>query len=218
MAYCRAAAEFVIGTAEPPFFFTPINEITFFSAAATDLEWMYPFAKGREKELKRALARMAIAAAKAIREVCPEARMVHVDPIVHAVPPPDRPDLAEQASDEEHRQALVRAAVSGSEKFFLGTDSAPHPKNLKEHSCGCAGCYTALHAVELYAQAFEQAGALDKPEAFASIHGPAFYDLPRNTDTVTLKREPWTVPAELAFGETAIVPLNGGEIIEWKLV
>lgn len=119
---------------------------------------------------------------------------------------------------EEHRQALVRAAVSGSEKFFLGTDSAPHPKNLKEHSCGCAGCYTALHAVELYAQAFEQAGALDKLEAFASIHGPAFYDLPRNTDTVTLKREPWTVPAELAFGETAIVPLNGGEIIEWKLV
>jgi dihydroorotase len=119
---------------------------------------------------------------------------------------------------EEHRQVLVRAAVSGSEKFFLGTDSAPHPKNLKEHACGCAGCYTALHAVELYAQAFEQAGALDKLEAFASIHGPAFYDLPRNTDTVTLKREPWTVPAELAFGETAIVPLNGGEVIEWKLV
>jgi dihydroorotase len=119
---------------------------------------------------------------------------------------------------EEHRQVLVRAAVSGSEKFFLGTDSAPHPKNLKEHACGCAGCYTALHAVELYAQAFEQAGALDKLEAFASIHGPAFYDLPRNTDTVTLKREPWTVPAELAFGETAIVPLNGGEVVEWKLV
>jgi dihydroorotase len=119
---------------------------------------------------------------------------------------------------EEHRQALVRAAVSGSEKFFLGTDSAPHPKNLKEHACGCAGCYTALHAVELYAQAFEQAGALDKLEAFASIHGPAFYDLPRNTDTVTLKREPWTVPAGLAFGDTAIVPLNAGEIIEWKLI
>ncbi len=119
---------------------------------------------------------------------------------------------------EEHRQALVRAAVSSSKKFFLGTDSAPHPKNLKEHACGCAGCYTALHAVELYAQAFEHAGALDKLEAFASIHGPAFYDLPRNTDTVTLKREPWTVPAELVFGDTAIVPLNGGEVVEWKLV
>jgi len=119
---------------------------------------------------------------------------------------------------EEHRQALVRAAVSDSKKFFLGTDSAPHPKNLKEHACGCAGCYTALHAVELYAQAFEQAGALDKLEAFASIHGPAFYGLPRNSDTVTLRREPWTVPAELAFGETAIVPLNGGEVIEWKLI
>lgn len=119
---------------------------------------------------------------------------------------------------EEHRQALVRAAVSGSEKFFLGTDSAPHPRNLKEHACGCAGCYTALHAVELYAQAFEQAGALDKLEAFASIHGPAFYDLPRNADTVTLKREPWTVPGELAFGETTIVPLNGGEVIEWKMI
>ncbi len=104
--YCRAAAEFVTGTAEPPYFFTPINEITFFSAAATDLEWMYPFAKGREDELKRALAHMAIAGARAIREVEPGARMVHVDPIVHAVPPADRPDLADEALEEEHRKAV----------------------------------------------------------------------------------------------------------------
>jgi dihydroorotase len=119
---------------------------------------------------------------------------------------------------EEHRQALMRAAASGSNKFFLGTDSAPHPKGLKEHPCGCAGCYTALHALELYAQAFEQAGALDKLEAFASFHGPAFYGLPRNAGTVTLKREQWTVPKELAFSDTTIVPLNGGETIDWKFV
>ena len=104
--YCRAAAEFVTSTAEPPYFFTPINEITFFSAAASDLEWMYPFAKGREDELKRALARMAIEGAKAIREVEPDARMVHVDPIVHAVPPPDRPDLADEARDESIAKAF----------------------------------------------------------------------------------------------------------------
>ena len=103
--YCRAAAEFVTSTAEPPFFFTPINEITFFSAAATDLEWMYPFAKGREDELKRALCGMSIAGAKAIREVETGARMVHVDPIVHAVPPRDRPDLADEANDEAYREA-----------------------------------------------------------------------------------------------------------------
>ena len=103
--YCRAAAEFVTSTAEPPFFFTPINEITFFSAAATDLEWMYPFAKGREDELKRALCAMSIAGAKAIREVEAGARMVHVDPIVHAVPPLDRPDLADEANDEAYREA-----------------------------------------------------------------------------------------------------------------
>jgi dihydroorotase len=118
---------------------------------------------------------------------------------------------------EEHRQALIKAATSGSDKFFLGTDSAPHPKGLKEHACGCAGCYTALHALELYAQAFEVAGALDKFEAFASFNGPAFYDLPRNTGTVTLKREPWTLPAELPFGENTLVPLNAGETISWKL-
>ena len=103
--YCRAAAEFVTSRAEAPFFFTPINEITFFSAAASDLEWMSPFAKGREDELKRALAHMAIDGAKAIREVEPAVRMVHVDPIIHAVPPPDRPDLADEAEDEEHREA-----------------------------------------------------------------------------------------------------------------
>jgi len=119
---------------------------------------------------------------------------------------------------EEHRQALMQAAASGSNKFFLGTDSAPHPKGLKEHACGCAGCYTALHALELYAQAFEQAGALDKLEAFASFYGPAFYGLPRNAGTVTLKREQWALPAELPFGDTTLVPLNGGETIDWKLV
>ena len=105
-AYCRAAAAYVVPRVRGPHFFTPINEITFFSAAASDLEWMYPFAKGREDELKRALAAMAIAGAKAIREIEPEARMVHVDPIVHAVPPPNRPDLADEAREEEHRKAM----------------------------------------------------------------------------------------------------------------
>ena len=118
---------------------------------------------------------------------------------------------------EEHRRALVQAATSGSAKFFLGTDSAPHAKGAKEHACGCAGCYTALHAMELYAQAFDQAGALDKLEAFASFNGPAFYGLPRNEGTVTLRREQWTLPAELPFGDSSIVPLNGGETIGWKL-
>jgi beta-glucosidase/6-phospho-beta-glucosidase/beta-galactosidase len=103
--YCRAAARFVTSTAEGPYFFTPINEITFFSAAASDLGWMYPFAKGREAELKRALCRMAIDGAKAIRDVDPAARMVHVDPIVHAVPPTDRPDLADEAREEEQEKA-----------------------------------------------------------------------------------------------------------------
>lgn len=103
--YCRAAAELVTSTAKPPFFFTPVNEITFFAAAASDLGWMAPFAKGREDELKRALARMAIEGAKAIREVEPEARLVHVDPMIHAVPPPDRPDLADEARDEAYREA-----------------------------------------------------------------------------------------------------------------
>ena len=119
---------------------------------------------------------------------------------------------------ERHRLALLEAATSGNPKFFLGTDSAPHPKGLKEHACGCAGCYTALHAMELYAQAFDQAGALDKLEAFASFNGPAFYGLARNAGSVTLKRAPWTVPLELPLGDATIVPLNGGETIEWKLV
>ena len=119
---------------------------------------------------------------------------------------------------ETHRQALVAAAISGSTKFFLGTDSAPHPKGLKEHACGCAGCYTALHAMELYTQAFDQANALDRLEQFASFNGPDFYQLPRNTGMITLKREEWQLPAELPLGNTTLVPLNGGETIGWKFV
>ena len=119
---------------------------------------------------------------------------------------------------EEHRLALMTAAVSGDERFFLGTDSAPHAQGAKEAACGCAGCYTALHAMELYAEAFERAGALDKLEAFASFHGPAFYGLPRNTGTVTLRREEWTVPELLPLADAQVVPLNGGERINWKLV
>jgi len=119
---------------------------------------------------------------------------------------------------ERHRLALVEAATSGNARFFLGTDSAPHAKGLKEQACGCAGCYTALHAMELYAQAFDQAGALDKLEAFASANGPAFYGLPRNADRVTLRRQEWTVPFELPLGDSTIVPLNSGETVAWKLV
>ena len=117
---------------------------------------------------------------------------------------------------ETHREALVAAATSGSERFFLGTDSAPHARGLKEHACGCAGCYTALHAMELYAEAFDAAGALDKLEAFASFNGPAFYGLPRNTGTLTLAREDWELPAELPYGDTTLVPLRGGETLRWK--
>ena len=117
---------------------------------------------------------------------------------------------------ETHRQALLQAAVSGNPKFFLGTDSAPHPKGLKEHACGCAGCYTALHAMELYAQAFEEAGALDKLEAFASFHGPDFYRLPRNQGSITLHRQDWTVPEELPMGESSVVPLDAGQSLHWK--
>jgi len=119
---------------------------------------------------------------------------------------------------EEHRLALVQAATSGNAKFFLGTDSAPHPKGLKEHACGCAGCYTALHAMELYAHAFDQVDALDKLEAFASFNGAAFYGLPRHTDTITLRRESWVLPAELPMGDMTVVPLNSGENISWKFV
>ena len=116
-----------------------------------------------------------------------------------------------------HRQALVQAATSGSPKFFLGTDSAPHPAHLKEHPCGCAGCYTALTALELYAEAFEAAGALDKLEGFASFFGADFYGLPRNSGRVTLRKETWTIPDEVAFGEAVVKPLRGGEHASWKM-
>ena len=119
---------------------------------------------------------------------------------------------------EEHRLALVTAATSGDERFFLGTDSAPHAQGAKEAACGCAGCYTALHAMELYATAFDEAGALDKLEAFASLNGPNFYDLPVNGGTITLKRESWTLPATVPMGEHELVPLNAGEQIGWKMV
>ncbi len=119
---------------------------------------------------------------------------------------------------EEHRVALVQAATSGLNKFFLGTDSAPHASHLKEHASGCAGCYTAPLAMELYAEAFEAAGALDKLEAFASFYGADFYGLPRNTEQVTLVRESWTVPETLPFGETEIKPLRGGDTLNWKFV
>jgi dihydroorotase len=118
---------------------------------------------------------------------------------------------------EIHRRALMQAASSGNPRFFLGTDSAPHPKGLKEHSCGCAGCYTALHAMELYAQAFEEAGALDKLEGFASFYGPDFYKLPRNKDHITLQRQDWIVPEELVMQSTTIVPLDAGATLAWKL-
>jgi dihydroorotase len=119
---------------------------------------------------------------------------------------------------EVHRQALLKAAVSGSDRFFLGTDSAPHATHLKEHASGCAGCYTALSALELYAQAFESMNALDKLEGFASFHGPDFYGLPRNSGTVTLKREAWTLPEELPLGQAGIKPLCGGETLAWQLI
>ena len=118
---------------------------------------------------------------------------------------------------EEHRRALVAAATSGSEKFFLGTDSAPHPAHLKEHANGCAGCYTALSALELYAEAFDSVGAIDRLEAFASFNGPAFYGLPRNSGSVTLRRESWTLPETLPFGDAELKPLRGGETLAWKL-
>lgn len=119
---------------------------------------------------------------------------------------------------EEHRRALVQAATSGSPKFFLGTDSAPHPAHLKEHATGCAGCYTAHAALELYAEAFDAAGALDKLEGFASFHGADFYGLPRNRGSVTLRRESWTPPGSYPFGDAQLKPLAGGEALAWKLV
>lgn len=120
---------------------------------------------------------------------------------------------------ETHREALVAAAISGNGKFFLGTDSAPHARLTKEAACGCAGCYTAYGALELYAEAFAAAGALDRLEAFASFHGPDFYGLPRNRGTVTLVREDWVVPDHYAYGADAtLVPLRAGETLSWKLL
>ena len=118
---------------------------------------------------------------------------------------------------EVHRLALVEAATSGSPKFFLGTDSAPHPAHLKEHASGCAGCYTAHAAIELYAEAFNAAGALDRLEGFASFHGADFYGLPRNTGKLTLRREAWQVPESFAFGEARLKPLRGGEMLPWRI-
>jgi len=119
---------------------------------------------------------------------------------------------------ETHRLALVAAATSGSNKFFLGTDSAPHPAHLKEHASGCAGCYTAHAAMELYAEAFDSVGALDKLEAFASFNGADFYGLPRNTGSITLKRESWTPPASFVFGQAELKPLRSGEALPWKMI
>ncbi len=118
---------------------------------------------------------------------------------------------------EEHREALVEAATSGNPKFFLGTDSAPHARAAKESPCGCAGLYTAHAAIELYAVAFEEAGALDRLEGFASRFGAQFYGLPQNKDTITLAREEWTVPRSVPFGGEELVPLRAGETIPWKL-
>ena len=119
---------------------------------------------------------------------------------------------------ETHREALVQAVTSGSKKFFLGTDSAPHAQHTKENACGCAGCYSAHSAIELYAEAFEAAGALDKLEAFASFHGADYYGLPRNTGKITLRREEWHMPHTVEFGGSSLVPLRAGEKMKWKLV
>jgi dihydroorotase len=119
---------------------------------------------------------------------------------------------------ELHRKALVEAVTSGSSKFFLGTDSAPHAKGTKENSCGCAGMYTAHAALPLYAEVFDLAGKLDQLEAFASLNGPAFYNLPVSSEKVTLVKESWVVPAEYQFADSVVVPLRAGELIQWKLV
>ena len=119
---------------------------------------------------------------------------------------------------ESHREALVAAAISGSPKFFLGTDSAPHAKHTKENACGCAGMYSAHAAIELYAEAFDQAGALDRLEGFASLHGADFYGLPRNQETITLVRESWEVPADYPFGNDTVVPMRAGESVAWRLL
>ncbi|ABC31681.1 dihydroorotase, homodimeric type [Hahella chejuensis KCTC 2396] len=116
----------------------------------------------------------------------------------------------------EHQLALRDAAASGSDRFFLGTDSAPHPKEKKEAACGCAGCFTAPSALELYAEAFDELGALDKLEGFASLHGPTFYGLPINSGKVRLSKQEWTMPASMALGDSSIVPFRAGETIRWK--
>ena len=116
-----------------------------------------------------------------------------------------------------HQDALIEAATSGGGKFFLGTDSAPHSTADKEQACGCAGCYTGHAAIELYAEAFEKAGALDRLEAFASFHGPDFYGLPRNTDSITLRKESWNVPDKLPLGDDTLTPLRAGESVEWTV-
>ncbi|KMZ76297.1 Dihydroorotase [Zostera marina] len=119
---------------------------------------------------------------------------------------------------ETHRQALIKAATSGSSKFFLGTDSAPHARSAKESTCGCAGMYTAHAAIALYAEAFEEANALDKLEGFASFFGADFYGLPRNADQITLVKETWTVPESIPFDGDVLVPLRAGETVGWKMV
>ena len=119
---------------------------------------------------------------------------------------------------EIHREALLRAATSDSDKFFLGTDSAPHAVHRKESACGCAGMYTAHAAVQLYAEAFEMAGALDKLEAFCSFRGADFYGLPRNMGKITLKKKEWTVPKRYVFGSSELVPLRAGETVAWSIV
>ncbi|MFP4682865.1 MAG: dihydroorotase [Ectothiorhodospira sp.] len=119
---------------------------------------------------------------------------------------------------EEHRAAILEALAEGHPRFFLGTDSAPHPRGAKESACGCAGIYSAPAAIELYAEAFEQAGALDRLEAFASENGPRFHGLAPNEDFITLRREPWTVPEDLPFGEDTVVPLRAGTDLAWRLV
>lgn len=119
---------------------------------------------------------------------------------------------------EEHRVALVKAATSGNPKFFLGTDSAPHAKHTKEASCGCAGMYTAHTAMELYAEAFEAVGALDKLEGFASFYGADFYGLPRNTAQITLEKTSWKVPGSLPYDGDVLVPLRAGQMVEWKVL
>lgn len=119
---------------------------------------------------------------------------------------------------EENRQALIKAATSGNSRFFLGTDSAPHARSRKESACGCAGCYTALHAMALYAQVFDSCQALDRLEAFASLNGPQFYGLQPNRERITLKRQTWQIPESLPFGEENIVPLMAAQTLDWKKI